>query len=713
MNRKTLAVSYLFIALAWTLAAQEPNGSITIDRVASIKHPSEARWSPSGERIAFLWDDAGNQNLFVVTPGEKPMALSDFAPNPDDLTADIGRFEWIADDEILLQHGGKLFRVAAAGVPRQILGIDGVSAFVVSRDRVRLAMVRDGQLFIAGLDGTALTQVTHLEGSRRLVGPVFSPDGRHLAFTTSRFERVLDLLAYNGNKQGLYRNEISDYSVGILSLSSGSSGSSGSGAEPTWIAVDGRPRAVQWAGDRVLYERISTDMKTREIVTASLDGTTKVIRTDHDPRWWSPQRRDARTVVSPDGRLVAFFADETGWSHLYVTPTETDAGNASEARRLTSGQFEAGFGSWSSDSKRIAFYDNENSPMERFVRVVDVETGEIEPIVTEKGVNYWPRFSPDGSRLVLERTDVENSVDLYVADVKRDAPLTRLSISMPEEIQKADLTAPGLSISRVASMANKCQGVCSCRRTSTDPAAIRAIRPSFGFTDPAPTRIFSAGILSATGSTTRQPSISCSRATWFSRWTIAEARAMVATGERGITSTSGARTPLDVASGADYLKTLSYVDPDRIGVWGLSYGGFLTLQVLTRTPTLFRAGIDVAGVTDWATWGLESNGGWITGRMDRLEDNAEGYVRTASIKHMETLERPLLILHGTADVNVAFRESLNLVDVLLKQGKAFDFEVYPGELHFFRRKHILRDAWKRAEQFFDAHLKQGARLTSH
>ena len=69
--------------------------------------------------------------------------------------------------------------------------------------------------------------------------------------------------------------------------------------------------------------------------------------------------------------------------------------------------------------------------------------------------------------------------------------------------------------------------------------------------------------------------------------------------------------------------------------------------------------------------------------------------------------------HCGADVNVAFRESLNLVDVLLKQGKAFDFEVYPGELHFFRRKHILRDAWRRAEQFFDAHLKQGARLTSH
>ncbi len=79
---------------------------------------------------------------------------------------------------------------------------------------------------------------------------------------------------------------------------------------------------------------------------------------------------------------------------------------------------------------------------------------------------------------------------------------------------------------------------------------------------------------------------------------------------------------------------------------------------------------------------------------------------------METLERQLLVLHGTADVNVAFRESLNLIDALLKQGKAFDFEVYPGELHFFRREHILRDAWRRAEKLFDAHLKEGEWLAS-
>jgi dipeptidyl aminopeptidase/acylaminoacyl peptidase len=79
---------------------------------------------------------------------------------------------------------------------------------------------------------------------------------------------------------------------------------------------------------------------------------------------------------------------------------------------------------------------------------------------------------------------------------------------------------------------------------------------------------------------------------------------------------------------------------------------------------------------------------------------------------MDRLVRPLLVMHGTNDTNVAFRESLTLIDTLLKLGKSFEMAVYPGETHFFRRAHILRDAWRRAEEFFDRHLKNSASITS-
>ena len=79
----------------------------------------------------------------------------------------------------------------------------------------------------------------------------------------------------------------------------------------------------------------------------------------------------------------------------------------------------------------------------------------------------------------------------------------------------------------------------------------------------------------------------------------------------------GVSDAADVASGADYLKTLDYVDPDRIGVWGLSYGGYLTLQAMNADPLLWRCGINVAGVVDWATYGA----GYTTPRLGTPVEN--------------------------------------------------------------------------------------------
>ena len=116
----------------------------------------------------------------------------------------------------------------------------------------------------------------------------------------------------------------------------------------------------------------------------------------------------------------------------------------------------------------------------------------------------------------------------------------------------------------------------------------------------------------------------------------------------------------------------------------------------------------MAGVVDWATYGA----GYTTPRLGTPVENPEIYQVSAPIYHMENLVRPLLVLHGTNDRNVAFRDSLRLIDVLLKLNKKFEMGIYPGEIHFFRRAHILRDAWQRAEEFFDRHLKQGVAMPS-
>ncbi len=162
----------------------------------------------------------------------------------------------------------------------------------------------------------------------------------------------------------------------------------------------------------------------------------------------------------------------------------------------------------------------------------------------------------------------------------------------------------------------------------------------------------------------------------------------------------------DVAAAVPYLASLLYVDTDRVGIWGLSYGGFLTLSALTNDPELFRCGVDVAGVEDFRDWFRDPGGIWVAGRLGDPRENPSAYSQAAPIERVDRITRPLLVLHGTADVNVPFVESLRLVDELLRRGKKFDFAVYPGELHYFHREHVLRDAWRRVRDFFDFYLRE-------
>jgi dipeptidyl aminopeptidase/acylaminoacyl peptidase len=121
---------------------------------------------------------------------------------------------------------------------------------------------------------------------------------------------------------------------------------------------------------------------------------------------------------------------------------------------------------------------------------------------------------------------------------------------------------------------------------------------------------------------------------------------------------------------------------------------------------LWRAGINVAGVSGWANRGagLYLNNFTIP-RLGSPVDNPDEYDIATPYKHVNRINRPLMIMHGTNDANVAFHDSLVLIDHLLKAGKDFETVVYPGETHFFRRDYILRDAWRRVERFFDHHLK--------
>jgi dipeptidyl aminopeptidase/acylaminoacyl peptidase len=160
----------------------------------------------------------------------------------------------------------------------------------------------------------------------------------------------------------------------------------------------------------------------------------------------------------------------------------------------------------------------------------------------------------------------------------------------------------------------------------------------------------------------------------------------------------------DIVDGAKYLVAAEQVNPKHLGLYGGSYGGFITLMAMFTTPDVFAAGAALRPVTDWAHY----NHGYTSDILNVPQDDPDAYRQSSPIYFAQGLKGALLICHGMVDTNVLFQDSVRLVQKLIELRKEnWQFAPYPVENHGFERETSWADEYKRILKLFEDNLRVG------
>lgn len=457
-----------------------------------------------------------------------------------------------------------------------------------------------------------------------------------------------------------------------------------------------KDRAVQWTGllfndtnDRAVVRARAADNEDEWIFAFDWEqAKVRQLVNIHDDAWvlWGAQ---PRMGWMRGGQELWFVAEMPSYLHLYTIPYEGGTPKA-----LTEGKWEVISAELSRDQKTFHLVTNESHPGEQHLYTMPATGGSRTRLTTEVG-QYGGVVSPDGQSTTVIYSGMNRPPELYLlAAGGALRPLTRSP--SPDFAKHKWLEVPVVTFRA---------------RDGADVYA-RLYKPSAP-NGAAVVFVHGAGYLQNAHkwwSSYSQPYLFHHLLLELG-YTVLDLDFRGSAGygrdwRTGIFRHMGGKDLDDHVDGAKWLVAQHGIDPKRIGLYGGSYGGFITLMAMFTTPDVFAAGAALRPVTDWAQY----NHPYTANILNEPQKDPEAYKRSSPIYFAQNLKGALLICHGMVDLNVHFQDSVRLTQRLIELRKEnWELAVYPVEDHGFVQPSSWADEYKRILKLFETNLKPPAK----
>lgn len=730
--------------------------------------PSRLRWSPDGKTLYFVWKspDEESQGLYSVKRGGgKPVRVPEteaerIRPRLRAVFSEDRRWAAYADggdlylldvrsgrERLLVSVPGRLSSVqiapdagavffvlndnlhrveVATGATAQLTDIrrgsepedkkplEGQRKFLFDENRELLKVfeadsIRRARSWPPPPDTAKVDtpQVFYVKKGERISGFWVAPAGSRMAFSLgkeageARLAWVPDYVTEDGytrqapNKRINVGDEQGTAKMGVMDLVTG---------DVIWVDPGQEDREVNlqfrgWSegSDRLLAVGLSDDMHDRWTLLVDADsGQSKVVDHLHDDAWiGGPGWSSAGWM--PNGHHVWFISEATGFAHLY-----TIAAGGGEPTPLTTGPWEVLSAQLAPDEKEWHLVTSETSPHERGFHRMNLDGSDRRLVTTSGTLSGAGRFSapvavsPDGKRLAALYAWMNHPPELFLQDNRKGSRPSQITESTTAEFRARDWMVPEI--------------VYFPAEDGTDVPA-RLYRPD----EPS-----GAAVIFVHGAGYMQNVhrwwSSYYREYMFHNLLAQRGYTVLDIDYRGsagygrdwrtaIYKHMGGNDLTDQVDGASYLVSTLGIDAGRIGLYGGSYGGFLTLMAMFTKPASFAAGAALRPVTDWAYYNH-----WYTSHILGLpQDDAEAYRISSPIYFAGGLEGALLMCHGMIDQNVHFQDTVRLAERLMELGKEdWEVAIYPKENHGFVHSWAWTDEYRRILKLFEQNLRAGS-----